>query len=74
LRHIELQNDIQGNEKLQLAVREEASAPGFETSRRGLELVIDHMDWLGVRRGRRPSLLNHLFETGHFGPEGLKAK
>ena len=74
LSNIQRQNDIQGHEELQIAIREEAFAPRFEPMRRGLELVIDDMDRLRVRGGRRPSLLDHLLESRHFGPEGLEAK
>ena len=45
LSNIQLQNDIQGHEELQTAIREEAFAPRFEPMRRGLELVIE--TWTG---------------------------
>ena len=74
LSNIQLQNDIQGHEDLHIAIKEEAFAPRFEPMHRGLELVIDDMDRLRVQGGRRPSLLDHLPDPRHFGPEGLEAK
>jgi hypothetical protein len=74
LSHIQLKNDIEGNNKLKLTVREDALAPRSQTLHPRFQLVVYDMKCLSVCGRRRPCLLNLIFESRHFSPEGFEVE